>query len=290
MNIFVQILFNSLETGGVQALATLGVILIFRTSSAFNYAQGVISMFCAFMAAHFLHTTGMNVWISTLVGLLGAICVGVIIDRVVIGRAVKLHSVSKQIITLGLIMVFLGLAPMFFGIVPLSYTRFAMGAVGLFGANLPYGAIVNILISLVVMMAMFYVIQRTKWGLAIRATASNDVMARLMGIPTPLVTMASWAIAAAMGTLAALMIAPDTTVNLNMMNSIQITALLACVLGGLGTFHGPVIAAYLIVFTRQITTFYISSVWSEAIVYTMILGVLMINPNGMFGKKAVKKV
>lgn len=290
MSIFVQILFNSLETGGIYALATLGVILIFRTSSAFNYAQGVISMFCAFIAASFLHSTGVNVWLATLFGLASALLVGVVIDRVIISRTINLHSISKQIITLGLVIVFLGLAPMLFGVDPMTYPRFAHGAVSVAGANITYGAIINISIGVAVVAVLFFVIQKTKWGLAVRATASNGGVARLMGIPTPVVTMGAWAIAAALGTMAAVMRSPDTMVNLTMMDSIQITALLACVLGGLGTFHGPVIAAYLISLGRQLVAFYITPVWSEAIIYILILAVLMFAPNGIFGKKVLKKV
>lgn len=290
MEIFVQILFNSMEMGGVYALATMGVILIFRTSSAFNYAQGVIAMFCAFIAANFLQTAGMNVFAASAMGLAAALVVGIVIDRVVISRTINLHSVSKQIITLGLVIVFLGLAPMFFGVNPLQYDRFAHGAVTVLGANITNSAIINILLGVFIMTGLFLIIQKTKWGLAVRATASNGIVARLMGIPTPIVTMGAWAIAAALGTLSAIMIAPTTMVGVMMMDSIQITALLACVLGGLGTFHGPVIAAYIISFSRNFVAFYISSVWAEAIVYILILVVLLFAPNGIFGKKVVKKV
>ncbi|MCL2188011.1 MAG: branched-chain amino acid ABC transporter permease [Defluviitaleaceae bacterium] len=290
MSIFIQILFNSLETGSILALATMGIILIFRTSKAFNYAQGAISMFCAFIAAYFMANTGANVFISTIVGVLGAVGVGVIIDRVVIKRMIKLHSVSKQIVTLGLVIVFLGLAPMFFGNIPYTYRRFAQGTHSIFGATITYSAMVNIAIGIAIMVALFFVIQKTKWGLAVRATASNDVVARMMGIPTSIVTMGAWAVAAALGSLAAMMVAPTTTVNFVMMDSIQITALLACVLGGLGTFFGPVFAAYLIALARNLISFYISSVWADAIVYLLILGILLISPNGIFGKKLVKKV
>jgi branched-chain amino acid transport system permease protein len=286
MNIFIQIFFNSLETGGILALATMGIILIFRTSKAFNFAQGAISMFCAFIAAYFMQATGMNVWMSTLVGVLGAVGVGVLIDRVVIKRTANLHSASKQIVTLGLVIVFFGLAPMFFGSLPYTYTRFATGTLSLLNATITYSALVNISIGVIIMALLFFVIQKTKWGLAVRATASNDVVARLMGIPTPIVTMGAWATAAALGSLAAMMVAPTTTVNFMMMDSIQITALLACVLGGLG----PVFAAYLIAFARNLISFYITSVWADAFVYLLILGILLINPNGIFGRKIIKKV
>jgi len=290
MNIPLQILFNSLDTGGRLALATMGIILIFRTSSAFNFAQGSISMFCAFIAAYFLQTTGMNVFVSSIVGVLGAVGIGILVDRVVIKRTVKLHSVSKQIITLGLVMVFLGLAPMIFGNLPLAYPRFAQGSHSIFNATLTNGAIVNISIGLSVMLLLFFIIQKTKWGLGVRATASNDTVARMMGIPTTIVTMGAWAVAAALGSLSAMMVAPDLQVQFGMMDSIQITALLACVLGGLGTFFGPVFAAYLIALSRNFIAFYISSTWADAIVYVLILGVLMLAPNGIFGKKMLRKV
>ena len=291
MDIFLQIIFNSLEAGGITALATMGVILIFRTSSAFNYAQGVISMFCAFAAAHMLHNTGMNVFMATGFGLLVAIAVGVVIDIVIISRTRNMRSISKQIITLGLVIVLLGLAPMFFGVNNLTFERLAPSTtITILGANTSVSAIVNVLIGLGIMAALFFIIQRTKWGLAVRATASNGLVARMMGIPTPVITMAAWAIAAALGTMAALMHAPMAMVSPTMMDSIQITALLACVLGGLGTFHGPVIAAYLIIFARSILTFYVSSVWAESIVFLLILVALIFAPNGLFGKKVVKKV
>jgi len=291
MDTFMQLIFSSLEMGGVTALATMGVILIFRTSSAFNYAQGVISMFCVFVAAHFLHERGMNVFAATGMGLLAAVMIGIVIDRVIISRTINMSSVSKQIITLGLVIVILGVAPMVFGVLPLRFDRLAsMDGLTVAGASLTYSTIVNVLIGVGVMALLFYVIQKTKWGLAVRATASNGVVARMMGIPTPIVTMGAWAIAAALGTLAAVMLAPTSMVRPEMMDNIQITALLACVLGGLGTFHGPVIAAYLIVFARSFMSFYVSSVWADSIVFILILVALVFTPNGIFGKKIVKKV
>jgi branched-chain amino acid transport system permease protein len=201
-----------------------------------------------------------------------------------------LHSVSKQIVTLGLVIIFLGLAPMFFGTIPYTYSRFAQGTLSVFGATITYSALVNISIGVTIMGLLLFIIQKTKIGLAVRATASNDTVARMMGIPTPLVTMGAWAVAAALGALAAMMIAPTTTVNFFMMDSIQITALLACVLGGLGKFFGPVAAAYLIAIATNLVSFYVSSVWSDAIIYLLILAILLITPNGIFGKKILKKV
>jgi len=290
MSIFIQILLNSLETGGIYALAALGIILIFRTSNTTNYAQGTISMFNAFAATYIFLATGLPAWLVAFLGMVCAFIVGVLVDKVVISKAMKVHPVSKQIITLGLIMIFLGVAPMIFGTDPLQFPRFVYGNHMIMGATISYNAIVNIAVGIVIMLLLFYLLGNSKWGLSVRATASNDVVARMMGIPTPLITMASWAIAAALGTLAALMIAPTTSVNLSMMEGVQVIALLACVLGGFQTFYGPVIAAYIIGFASNLISFYISSIWSDSILYLMILTLILFKPNGLFGKKIVKKV
>lgn len=290
MSILIQILLNSLETGGIYALAALGIILIYRTSITTNYAQGSISMFNAFVAAYILKGTGWSAWVVAILGMISALIIGVLVDRIVITRAIKTHPVSKQIITLGLIMIFLGIAPMIFGTDPLQFSRFVYGSQKVMGATISYNAIVNIIVGFVIMLILFYMLQKSKWGLSVRATASNDIVARMMGIPTPLVTMASWAIAAALGTLAALMLAPTTSVNLSMMDGVQVIALLACVFGGFQTFYGPVVAAYIIGAMSNLLSFYVSSIWSDSLLYMFILTVILFKPNGLFGKKIVKKV
>ena len=290
MSIFIQVLLNSLETGGIYALAALGIILIYRTSNTTNYAQGSISMFNAFVAVYILRGTGLPVYVVAVLGMLSAFLVGVLVDRIVISNAQRVNPVSKQIITLGLIMIFLGLAPMIFGTDPLQFPRFVYGSQKIMGATISYNALVNILVGVVIMIFLFIMLQKSKWGLAVRATASNEVVARMMGIPTSLITLGSWAIAASLGTLAALMLAPTSSVNLSMMDGVQIIALLACVLGGFQTFYGPVIAAYIIGFASNFISFYISSIWSESILYLLILMAMLFKPNGLFGKKTVKKV
>ena len=111
-----------------------------------------------------------------------------------------------------------------------------------------------------------------------------------MGVPTSLVTMGAWAIAAALGTLAALMLAPAITVNVSMMDNVQTNALIACVLGGFQTFYGPVLGAYIIGLFRNVLIYYVSSTWGEPILFTLILLFIVIRPNGVIGKKIIKKV
>lgn len=291
MDTFFQILFSSLETGSVYALAALGIIIIFKTSRTTNFAQGSIGMFNAFIATFVLINLNVPSWAAAIIGMLAAFLSGVLVDLVIIRRAKNASSVSKQIITFGVIMLFLGVAPMIFGSTPLNFPKFIEdGSVIIFGASISYNAILNIGVGLLLMTILFYFLQKTKWGLAVRATASNEQTAKLMGVPTSMVTMGAWAIAASLGTLAALMLAPAITVNVSMMDNVQTNALIACVLGGFQSFYGPVIGAYLIGFFRNILIYYVSSTWGEPILFTLILLFIVIRPNGIIGKKIVKKV
>lgn len=289
---FLQLLFSGLQIGSVYALAALGIAIIYRTSRATNFAQGTIGMFNAFISTIALINFDLPPWLAAIIGMLSAFVVGVTVDLVIIRNAKKSSIVSKQIITFGIIMIFLGAAPMLFGVVPMQFPQFiGQGQITLVGTNISFNTILNIAIGLITSIGLFLFLQYTKWGLAVRVTASNENTARLMGVPTSLVTMGAWAVAAALGTLSALMFAPIAmSVNVSMMENVQIFALMAGVLGGFQTFYGPVIASYIIGISRNMLQFYFSSIWGEPLLFLLILLFIVLRPNGLIGKKIVKKV
>ncbi len=291
MKNFIQIVFSSLEAGSIYALAALGIILIFKTSRVTNFAQGTLGMFNAFIATKASISYNLGPVSAALVGMLSALVIGIAIDLVIMRPAKHSSPVSKQILTFGIIMLLLGIAPSIFGSVPLKFARFtSSGSFNLLGATLTYSALLNIVLGIVIMLLIFLFLKHTKWGLGVRATASRDVTARMMGIPTEYINMGSWAVAAALSTLAALMVAPTTDVTITMMNSIQIFALIACVLGGFQTFYGPLVGAYIIAFSKNLLAFYVSTTWSLSLTYLLVLIIIIILPNGLFSTKIVKKV
>lgn len=291
MGEILKILFSSLETGSVYALAALGIILILRTSKMTNFAQGVMGMFNVFFATVFLTKFNLGIFASTILAMGTAFLTGVLIDIVIMRKAKKSSNLEKQIITFGLIMLFTGITPMIFGTLPLNFPKFiASGSLDLSVATMSYNGIFNILLGLGIMGILFYVLQKTKWGLAIKVTASDEETAQLMGVPTKTVTLIIWAVATMLALLSALMLAPSITVNVSMMDNIQLIALISCILGGFQTFYGPVVGAYLIALVKNLSLFYISSTWGETIVYVLILIFIVFRPYGLFGKKTIKKV
>jgi len=286
-----QPLLRSMETGSVYALAALGIIIVWRTSLVMHFAQGAMGMFSGTAVAFVLNRTGAPLWVAVLAGAVVAILLGFAVDFAVIRQLKRATAVGKEIVTLGLIMVFMGLAPIVFGTDPMLLPKaIPTGEVEVAGANISYNAILNITVGIAIAAGLFVVLQKTKLGLAIRATASNEQTARLMGIPTKTVTLVAWAVAGVLGMLAAVMIAPTTTVTPTFMNTVQVSALFACVLGGFQTFYGPVIGAYLIAVASNFLKLYGSSVWGDQILYLLILVFLLVRPNGLVGKTYLQKV
>lgn len=288
---FLQNIVGGIETGSMYALAAMGLVLIYQTSKIINFAQGTLGMFNAFVCSMFAIKMGLPLPIAVIVALIVALTIGVGIDFIVMRRAKKITGLGKEIITLGLIMIFQGLAPMLFGTNPLSFSKFInASALDIGGVKILPNSLLTIGVGCGIMLILFYFLQYTKWGLAVRVTASNPTTAKLMGVPTSLVSMGSWAMATFLGCLAALMVAPLTNVTVSMMDSIHLNSFIAAVLGGFQTFYGPVIGAFIIGITNNLIAYYLSSKWALAILYGFILLFVIIRPNGLFGKKTVKKV
>lgn len=291
MDTFLQLFVRSFETGSIYALATLGIIIIFRTSHITNFALGSMGMFCTYFATWIISAAGVSIYVSALCSVVIAITIGILVDFFVIRRAIHVSPLAKQIITLGLLMIFLGITPMIFGIELLSLPKMiTQGSISISNASLSYNGLLNIVIGLSIMAVLFYVLQKTKLGLAIRTTASDETTSRMLGINTKGVTMFSWALASALSCLAGIMIAPSTTVTLTLLDSVQITAFVACIFGGFQTFYGPIIGAYIIGICRNMLLYYVSSVWGEQILYILVFIFIIFRPHGLIGKKVVKKV
>jgi len=286
-----QVLLRSLETGAIYALATLGIIIVFRTNFMINFAQGTMGMFGAFIVTVLFAKLNIPLVLAIALGIVVGIIIGFVVDFVIIRRTKKVSATGKEIITLGMMMIFLGITPMIFGVEPLRLPKLIeTGDVAFLGASISLNSLFNIIFGLALTIILFVVLQKTKLGLAIRTTASSERTARLMGVPTKKVTLFAWALAMVLGTLAGVMIAPATSVTPNLMDSVQVNAFIACVLGGFQTFYGPVIGAYIIAIVNNLLALYVSSVWGQQILYLLIIVFIVFRPVGLVGKKITKKV
>lgn len=307
---FFSTICGSLLSICVTALAAFAVTLIFRTSTTTNFAQGAIAAFGCYITAYLLNDKGIPVWIGVFVGMLAGIVVGLFIDLVIFRNGRNVNAIGKQIITMGIVSLFFGGIPLIFGTperIPFEafYNPVKAGkspnfVLSAFGGEIVITkhAVICLAITVAVLAVLFILLKFSKWGLGVRSTASNEFTAELMGIDTHVITAVSWSIAGALGVLAAVMYAGGgTTISPSYMTTIQVNAFLAGILGGFSTFYGPVIGAVLIPlaascvgYLANFKGFYSISRWQMVIVYVLMLIAILIKPEGLFGKKTVKKV
>ncbi|KAF0197031.1 MAG: Inner-membrane translocator [Bacillota bacterium] len=291
MQIFFQNVIGGIEAGSMYALAALGLVLIYRTAKMSNFAQGTIGMFNAYIAYFVLARTNLPLPAVAILSVIVAFVVGALIELVIMRRASSTIPMGKPIMTLGLIIIFQGLAPMIFGPVPFQFPRFVQKpALDIAGVKMLPNTLVIISVTIILVAILFYVLQNTRLGLAVRVTAANETTARLMGVPTRAVSLGAWSVATALGALSAIMVAPLTSVTVTMMETIHLNSFIAAILGGFSTFHGPVVGAFILGVANNIISYYISSKWVVAILYTCILAFTIFKPQGLFGKAFVKKV
>ena len=302
MAYFLSTLFGSIVPMCVTALVTMAITLIFKTSFTTNFAQGVISAFGAYVVSSVMTSNGLSIWLALPAGMLVSMLIAIVIDVGIFRRGRYVNALGKQIITMGLISIVVGATPLVFGIVTPGFTPFVKGLISFDlsdgNVSFPKNSLVCMAMTIVVIAAIFVMLRYSKWGLSVRATASNEYVAGMMGINTHLVTAVSWGLAGALGALAATINASSgQTVNIYFMTNYQVFAFLAGILGGFSTFHGPVIAALMIPLANNLIQYVVNTMgkpeltgWSMVIVYAIALVIIFFKPQGIFGKKIAKKV
>lgn len=300
--IIIQILLLNTVDLSILILATTAVVLIFKTSVTTNFAQGMMATFGAFFAASVVMKLiaggSTNMTLILFSGLFAGIAIsfllGLFIDVMIIRKGKNVNSVGKQMITMGLVMVIMGIIPVIFGSNPIVLPAFSVD-VKIFniGDNpmvIPVQNLYAIVITVIVLSALFIALRFTKWGLGVRATASSETVASMMGVNTHVITAMSWAIAGGLGAIAAFFYASmGTQVQVASMVPVQVNAFMAAVLGSFGSFGGSIIGAILINVFTSIAPYY-NGTWQLVIVYGIILLIVLAKPLGLFGKKIAKKV
>jgi branched-chain amino acid transport system permease protein len=302
---------NSLIAFSFLSLATFGIVLIFKTSSTTNFAQGSLGILGAYATSYFIDRQGVNDLLGTpsvvinsvsqliipmLAGITISFIAGFLIHTIIFKNAKYTNVATKQIITMGLVIVITGIIPIVFGsaITRVSFP-FSKETVRVFDILLPIHNLITLFISGVIITSIFILLKYTKWGLGVRSVASNERVAGLMGINTDFVNALSWAIAGALGALSAITYtAAIGTLSSTSMIDMQVNAFYASILGGFSSFYGPLAGAFILttgqaLFPKILVTWNLAQ-WSNTVLYLSIMLAVLIKPVGLFGKKVIKKV
>ncbi len=289
----IYFLISGLSQGGLYALVALGIVFIYRSSRVLNFAHGEVSTAGTFFAFILL---GMNApfWLAFLLALLFGGMMSMAFYFVVISPAQRREATHLGLIvlTLGMALVLQALIIRFGGTdteifpFPLSDTKmYRIGGVMI--SQLSLGTLgVSILAS-----ALFYIlVQKTRIGLAMRATSENLQAAQTLGIPTRMVLGLSWSLAAVLGVLAGLFLAPALLLDPTFMLEPFLKGFAAATLGGLNSLPGAIVGGFIIGIAEVFAGGYISIAFKNTLAFLIIIGVLLLRPEGLLGKEFIERV
>ena len=288
-----QQIVGGIAIGGIFASLALALVLIYNAMGLVNFAQGEMAMLATFVA-YALIGRGMSYWLAFPITLILAFGGGIAIQRLVIKPVERAPVLTLVIITLGLATLINGLAGFVFGYVPRSFpSPFSSDSIDVLGVFISWRDLGVIAVSGLVLLAVYVLLQRTTVGLTMRAAAHHPEASRLLGVQVSWMLALGWGLASAVGTVSGIVVAPILLLEPNMMQSIIIYAFAAAVLGGIESPLGAVIGGILVGLTVNLAGAYLPGVGGDlqlAVGFAIIIAVLIVRPNGLFGRAATRRV
>jgi branched-chain amino acid transport system permease protein len=289
---FVQQVVSGTAIGCVYALVALGFVLIYKATEVVNFAQGELLMLGAFLAYTLIVLAGLDFWVGAPVAIALTAAMGFGIERTVVRPIVGQPVFAIVMVTIGIGFVARSTASMVpgWGVdTRIIQTPFAHKTLRLGTVVLSQDHVAIICLTTLLCGGLFLFFRHTRLGVAMQATSQNQLAAYYVGIPVPTVFSLIWAISSAVAAFAGILLAPIAFVHANM-GFIGIKAFPAAVLGGFGSIPGAVVGGVVIGIVEALAGFYLPEGFKDVAAYVVLLLVLLIRPQGLFGEAGRKKV
>jgi len=290
---FLQYALTGISAGSLYALVALGVVLIYRSTRVLNFAHGDIATLATFVAFSMLthrYSFGVAVAVSLLVGA----AVGVVFYFGVLVKAQRqgANLLGMVILTLGLALIIQGVVVYVWGAEPVSLPfpisdtkTYRVG-----GVVVSQLALATIAAGVAGSLCLYLLVQRTRVGLAMRATSENLMAAQTLGIPTRMVLGVAWGTASALGVVAGIFLAPALLLDPFFMLDPFLKGFAAAVLGGLNSLPGAVVGALILGVAESLTGAYLTIQFKNTLAFLIIIVVLLVRPEGLLGREFKERV
>ncbi|HEY3916582.1 MAG TPA: branched-chain amino acid ABC transporter permease [Stellaceae bacterium] len=283
-------LATGISTGGIYASLALALVMIYRSTGHVNFAQGEMAMFSTFFAWSLLDR-GVPYWAAFVITLAVSFLGGVAVERVLIRPLAGRREMLLVTVFLGLFMICNSLAGWIWGY---DTRPFASPFESLTFLRNPYETphdLGAMLVTLLVMAALFGFFQLTRAGLAMRGSTENPVSSRLVGVSVDRMSALGWGMAAAIGAIAGMMVAPTVFLEPNMMASVLVYGFAGALLGGIDNPWGAVAGGYLVAILENLLGVYvIGTEMRMSVALVLIVGTLVVKPEGLFGQRKFARV
>ncbi|NLZ16905.1 MAG: branched-chain amino acid ABC transporter permease [Desulfobulbaceae bacterium] len=301
MEQFFQQLTNGLAVGGIYALIALGYTMVYGVLKLINFAHGDLFTIGAYLGLTLLTSLALNDYVGGFLGLfilavmvMGLVgIIGILLERTAYRPLRQSPRLSAVVSALGASIFFQNAIMLIYGAKFYVYPQDLLPVVpiNIFGLSIPLMRIIILLASVVMMIALYLFVQKTKIGTAIRAAAIDQGAARLMGIDVNFVIMIVFFIGPALGGAAGLMVGVYYgQINFTMGWIYGLKAFTAAILGGIGNIPGAMVGGLLLGVIEALGAAYISIAWKDAIAFFVLILILIVRPTGLLGERVAEKI
>jgi len=293
MGKFVQLVVDGLSTGSVYGALALAIVLVHQATGLINFAQGGMAVLSAYVV-WVLTNQGLPLIVAILIAIVFSVVFGALVERWLMRRFERGDPDTAVVVTIGLLTLITGVAGWLWTYNNQQFpSLFSLDTVSFLGVSVSVRSLGTTAVIVVAMLLLQGLFVGTKLGLALRAVAINPQSAAFSGLNVGRLLMVGWGLAAALGAVAAVLVAPQLTLTPGMLDNALVYALAAVILGGLTSPIGVVVAAWIIGILENLAAVYVPFIGFDlkvAVPFILIFVVLLVRPQGLFGRKNVVRV
>jgi branched-chain amino acid transport system permease protein len=289
---FIDLTLNGISTGAVYAAVALALVLIWRATRIVNFAQGAMLMITTFIASAVITKTG-SYWLGFAIALVSGLVLGAIVERALIRPVENAPPLNAVIVALGLYTVLVAVAGMIWGNTPRSFpAAFSIRGFEVGGTRLLFSPndLFIVLVVVGVALALALLFRATTLGLQMRASAFAAEVAELLGVRVGRMFTLGWALAALVGALGGVLVAPSVFLGPNSFDAVLISGFVAAVLGGLDSPPGAVVGGLVLGLALSYVSGYEGSALQPLAALVILVVVLMLRPTGLFSAARERRV
>jgi branched-chain amino acid transport system permease protein len=290
MDIFLHQVASGIATGTVYALLALALVMIYQSTHTINFAQGEMAMLSTYIAWMAINA-GWPYWGAFAGSVLFGLVFGFLTERIVLYPLRNAPVLAVVVVFIGLMVAINSIAGFLFGYDVQSFPS-------PFGESRPspnaffsYQELGAIGVAIAVVIVLYLFLKYTPVGLAMRAAALSPVSSRLSGIPVNLMLSFGWGLAAAIGSIAGMIVAPVVFLDPHMMSGVLLYAFAAALVGGIDNPAGAIVGGLLVgVIDNLAGTYLVGTELKLSVALALILIILLVRPSGLFGRRLVTRV
>jgi branched-chain amino acid transport system permease protein len=287
---FLLQLASGIATGGIYASVALAIVMIYQATHHVNFAQGEMATLSTFIALTMIQA-GLPYWVAFVATLAASFVMGALVERLIMRPVQHAPILTHVGVYIGMLLIIGNLTGWVFGYTTKVFPSPFEGTGPMFGGLVSAHQLGSVGVTLVVLLLVYLFFTRTSLGLAMRAAAYNPASARLVGIRVDWMLALGWGLAAAVGSVAGMMVAPVVFLDPNMMLGVLLYAFAGALLGGIDNPGGAVAGGFMVGVLENLAGAYIVGTELKlTVALVIIIGVLVLRPSGLFGRVVFSRV